>query len=306
MAMPGRSYNSEKYRYGFNGMEKDDEVKGNGNSLTFKYRIHDTRLGRFLSVDPLFSSYPWNSTYAFAENRPVDGMDLEGAEWLNSTSVYSEGLGVAAGIGYGFNVGLSQGTAWDMIGKTQYVAYSLIGPTNQQLNPGSKNSKFIAGAEASIDLGFQVAYDNPTFSKAMTTFGLSMSTVSAKYGVGGSIQIGNNSFGIRAGFGIGGIFKSGNQTTIAQSISITYNEAEIIPSGVDWFIGDIDPQRGKDGEVSEFTGSISANGIATGIKVTTGANKVVTTNDDGSTSIKYEPIGDWKSESYATEEKKYN
>ena len=83
------------YRFGFNGQEKDDEVKGSGNSLSFKYRIYDPRLGRFLSVDPLFASYPWNSTYAFAENRPIDGIDLEGTEWLNSTSVYSEGLGVA-------------------------------------------------------------------------------------------------------------------------------------------------------------------------------------------------------------------
>jgi RHS repeat-associated protein len=71
------------YRYGFNGMEKDDEVKGNGNSVSFKYRVHDTRLGRFLSVDPLVNDYPWNSTYAFAENMVVSGLDLEGKEFLD-------------------------------------------------------------------------------------------------------------------------------------------------------------------------------------------------------------------------------
>ncbi|MCP4122892.1 MAG: hypothetical protein GY751_14165 [Bacteroidetes bacterium] len=58
----------------------DDEVKGDCNSLAFKYRIHDPRLGRFLSVDPLASSYPWNSTYAFAENSVISGIDLEGME----------------------------------------------------------------------------------------------------------------------------------------------------------------------------------------------------------------------------------
>ncbi|WMJ74875.1 hypothetical protein RCC89_17155 [Cytophagaceae bacterium ABcell3] len=31
MMMPGRNYSSQDYRYGFNGMEKDDEVKGSGN-----------------------------------------------------------------------------------------------------------------------------------------------------------------------------------------------------------------------------------------------------------------------------------
>lgn len=48
--------------------------------------MHDPRLGRFLSVDPLAKSYPWNSTYAYAENRPIDGVDLEGAEWRSSTT----------------------------------------------------------------------------------------------------------------------------------------------------------------------------------------------------------------------------
>jgi len=40
---PGRSYTSDSYRYGFNGMEKDDEVKGTGNSLDFGARIYDLR-----------------------------------------------------------------------------------------------------------------------------------------------------------------------------------------------------------------------------------------------------------------------
>tara|TARA_B110000967_G_C18870439_1_gene555101 strand:- start:736 stop:1632 length:897 start_codon:yes stop_codon:yes gene_type:complete len=69
------------FTFGFQGQEGDDEVSGQGNSYVFKYRIHDPRLGRFLSVDPLGSSYPWNSPYAFAENRVIDGVDLEGAEW---------------------------------------------------------------------------------------------------------------------------------------------------------------------------------------------------------------------------------
>ncbi|MFT6150196.1 MAG: hypothetical protein ACJAUH_002894, partial [Saprospiraceae bacterium] len=34
-SMAGRKYNDDSYRYGFNGMEKDDEMKGNGNSYDF-------------------------------------------------------------------------------------------------------------------------------------------------------------------------------------------------------------------------------------------------------------------------------
>lgn len=33
-------------------MEKDDEMKGVGNSLNFGDRIYDSRIGDFLSVDP--------------------------------------------------------------------------------------------------------------------------------------------------------------------------------------------------------------------------------------------------------------
>jgi RHS repeat-associated protein len=86
--MPGRVFSGGDYRYGFNGQEKDDEIKGSGNSYAFEYRIHDPRLGRFLSVDPLESEYPWNSPYAFAENRPIDGRDLEGREWENFMSKF--------------------------------------------------------------------------------------------------------------------------------------------------------------------------------------------------------------------------
>ncbi len=46
----------------------------------FEYRMYDARLGRFWSVDPLAAKYPWNSTYAFAENRVIDGRELEGLE----------------------------------------------------------------------------------------------------------------------------------------------------------------------------------------------------------------------------------
>ncbi|MDZ7848345.1 MAG: RHS repeat-associated core domain-containing protein [Owenweeksia sp.] len=43
---------SEQYRYGFNGTEMDDEVKVNNNSYDFGTRVYDTRIGRFLSMDP--------------------------------------------------------------------------------------------------------------------------------------------------------------------------------------------------------------------------------------------------------------
>ena len=85
-------WSAVSYRFGFNGQEMDNEIKGEGNSIEFKFRIYDSRLGRFLSVDPLASEYPWNSTYAFAENDVIRCIDLEGAEKLEvKNSLYNTG-----------------------------------------------------------------------------------------------------------------------------------------------------------------------------------------------------------------------
>ena len=68
------------YRYGFQGQEMDDEVKGKGNSINYKYRMHDPRIGRFFAVDPLAPKYPHNSPYAFSENMVIHMIELEGLE----------------------------------------------------------------------------------------------------------------------------------------------------------------------------------------------------------------------------------
>jgi RHS repeat-associated protein len=70
----------DKYRFGFNGQEKVNEWAGIGNYNDFLFRGQDSRIGRFLSVDPLAPQYPWNSPYAFAENDVIRAVDLEGLE----------------------------------------------------------------------------------------------------------------------------------------------------------------------------------------------------------------------------------
>jgi RHS repeat-associated protein len=80
MEMVGRTFSSPSYRYGFNGKEKDDEAKGSGAQYDYGFRIYDPRAGRFLSVDPLFRSYPWYTPYQFAGNKPVWAIDLDGLE----------------------------------------------------------------------------------------------------------------------------------------------------------------------------------------------------------------------------------
>ncbi|BAV06167.1 YD repeat-containing protein [Filimonas lacunae] len=81
MLQPGRSYNAGGYRYGFNGKENDNEVKGDGNQQDYGMRIYDPRIGKFLSVDPITKDYPELTPYQFASNRPIQGVDLDGGEF---------------------------------------------------------------------------------------------------------------------------------------------------------------------------------------------------------------------------------
>jgi RHS repeat-associated protein len=75
------------YRYGFNGKENDNEVKGvEGSQQDYGMRIYDPRIGKFLSVDPLSSEYPWYTPYQFAGNKPIQYVDLDGLEEANSSS----------------------------------------------------------------------------------------------------------------------------------------------------------------------------------------------------------------------------
>ncbi len=89
-------------------MEKDDEVKGVGNSLNFGSRtIYDPRLGRFNSVDPRARQYPSMSPYVYASDNPLYYNDEDGEgpipfrlkDLLTENSSYLTGL--LAGIGDG-------------------------------------------------------------------------------------------------------------------------------------------------------------------------------------------------------------
>jgi len=76
------SVSKGEYRYGFNGMEKDDELNGEGNSLDFGARIYDSRLGRWMSVDPLAHTYPSLTPYHGIGNNPILFKDIDGRRLL--------------------------------------------------------------------------------------------------------------------------------------------------------------------------------------------------------------------------------
>jgi hypothetical protein len=75
------------YRFAFNGMEKDDEVSGAGNTMTAEFWEFDSRLGRRWNIDPV--TVIGESEYSTFTNNPILFIDPNGdysklgAMWRN-------------------------------------------------------------------------------------------------------------------------------------------------------------------------------------------------------------------------------
>lgn len=91
MLMPGRKYSAgSAYRYGFNGKEKDNEITSN--DYDFGARIYDSRIGRWLSVDPLSHKYPGVSCFSYVANTPINAIDPDGQKVLFVNGYWDDGF----------------------------------------------------------------------------------------------------------------------------------------------------------------------------------------------------------------------
>jgi RHS repeat-associated protein len=93
--LDGRTVSLDGYRFGYQGSEKDNEFKGEGNSYTTEFRQLDPRLGRWLSVDPVVQ--PWQSFYCSMDDNPVTHNDLLGNvtnDWIITYTVKADGTHV--------------------------------------------------------------------------------------------------------------------------------------------------------------------------------------------------------------------
>jgi len=77
------------YQYKFQGQERQDELGLNWDS--FKWRNYDYAIGRFMNIDPLAEDYTHNSPYAFAENKVMSHIELEGLEGIHSSKIDAAG-----------------------------------------------------------------------------------------------------------------------------------------------------------------------------------------------------------------------
>ena len=76
MTLPGRTSSSTACRYGYQGSEKDDELKGEGNSYITHFRLLDLRVGRWFTRDPKETAF--ESPYVSMRNNPILYNDIKG------------------------------------------------------------------------------------------------------------------------------------------------------------------------------------------------------------------------------------
>ncbi len=95
--MVGRSFNAAEYRFGFTGFEKDEEIKGAGNSNNMGARMYYPRIGRTPSRDPKAGMYPDISPYAYALNTPIQAKDPDGNVVIFVNGFWGTGTGASDG-----------------------------------------------------------------------------------------------------------------------------------------------------------------------------------------------------------------
>ncbi|TXI86710.1 MAG: hypothetical protein E6Q37_03405 [Crocinitomicaceae bacterium] len=164
---------SEGYRYGFQGQEMEDEVKGN--SVNYSFRMHDPRLGRFFAIDPLASKYPFYSPYHFSSNSPIISIELEGKESSTNLS-FAEKLSL---IVTGFVTGS--------------VATEMSGPLGSTLVPEILQDKY-RGEAGGTAIGLVTAL--PTIIYWTVSVATQSSAVNAVVGVGIGTALGAATYGV--------------------------------------------------------------------------------------------------------------
>ncbi len=161
---PGRSFNAGNYRYSFNGKENEgkDWTSTDGSHLDFGARIYDSRIAKFLSVDPLYKEYPYWSSYLYAGDNPILYIDENGEGVL---VLYGGAVASIGGFFRGFSRVVTYATIYDDIGVTQVTSHSRLdfNEPNEEGSTLNKRPNMIAGFDIGLEAGFYYDYKSKTF-----------------------------------------------------------------------------------------------------------------------------------------------
>jgi RHS repeat-associated protein len=163
--MPGRSsVSSAEFRYRFTGKERDVNETGWD---YFGARYYDSRIGRWLGVDPLGNKYPALSPYDYASNNPLKFVDPNGKE----ITTYTDNDGRVTKI---TNDGKT-----DLYSLNGQGNYELRGQTAQVLSFANQKDPYGQNGEINVGQGAKINYGS---FDAKNQINNSLSTISPNLG----------------------------------------------------------------------------------------------------------------------------
>lgn len=159
MLMPGRHEEATEsvYRYAFNGMQADKEIKGERNNYDFGARMYDPRVGRWLTRDPLEAKYTGLSPYNFVANTPLMAKDPDGRWIIFVNGYYNTGNTNSGNGGYAIIKKLVAKNEIGTVGGEGYWKKKFVGGAQNYFSD-PKQPKFVDGSGAWNSTG-QERYD---------------------------------------------------------------------------------------------------------------------------------------------------
>lgn len=239
MPQPNRNFDSQEYRYGFQGQEKDSELKGEGLFQNYKFRMYDPRIGRFFAVDPLSMDYPDYSPYSFAGNKVIAHRELEGLEEM--VAIINQEIG--------------QPQIFAVTGQQMFM---MAASHSSEIGSAAANRKSYKKAFANLKEGWLVTntgkmYSNPDKVRNVKVYLIDGSVVEASI----AQNIGN-----RNGNGLLNTTKGMNQVELMRPSGMVTAEFALKASGV---VLDVVSWVGSDGELNAsnvLSSSISEGAVA--------------------------------------------
>ena len=201
MQMQGRIYTGtgESYKFKFNGKERIYEINGKYHQYDYGMRIYDDRLGRFLSVDPLTSKYPFYTPYSYAGNKPIWVSDLDGLEedWM-TTRRFALQRQAELQLAYAkSNASVTIGPApaktftqkWrdshNIIDNVTYDIANSLYTLPQQLTSSARQADYIYNIGGNVHRSHGMEGEKPRIDNGVTAFSLFMPSAAAEeQGVG--------------------------------------------------------------------------------------------------------------------------
>jgi RHS repeat-associated protein len=142
MLVPNRHGSSTAYRYGFNGKENDNELKGEGNSYDFGARMLDPRVGRWFSADKMKSRAPEWSPYRFAFDNPMRYKDKDG-NWEEDGhfwTVYAMGIAM----------GMRPARARELAVAAEKYDHTVHGDNSMSITPNPRHPNLSWGSDGGL------------------------------------------------------------------------------------------------------------------------------------------------------------